>query len=244
MWPTPAARDEKNPNAMESETHAEDQLANVAARWTTPKTPTGGAEARDSRAARGSGGADLEAQAIMWQTPGAAGGGHSSRGVDRKDEPLLAGQAYRLSKALWPTPTADEQNRSEEAEEREAEEQRAKGNRPFTPTLGRLASHWPSPTEGDAARSGSRGGDSHPGTSLTNATCRSIPPALSTGTDGSTSSNGRRILNPLFDEWLMGLPIGWTDCARSGTESFLTWRRKRISNCKGGSIEGGDLLRP
>ena len=32
-------------------------------------------------------------------------------------------------------------------------------------------------------------------------------------------------LNPQFVEALMGLPIGWTDCAASATESFRSWFR-------------------
>jgi len=223
-WPTPAARDDKGPNV--NETHATDQLQNVATRWPTPKTPTGGAEAREGRAARGSGGEDLGATASLWQTPGAATGGHTSRGNERSDEPLLTGQAYRIAKALWPTPAATEQNRSAEAHERESEEQRAKGNRPFTPTLGRTAQAWPTPTEGDSKSSGSRGGASNPGTSLTDATCRDSRPDPSTLEHGGPSSTERRTLNPRFVEWLMGFPIGWTDLEDSATESFLSWRQR------------------
>jgi hypothetical protein len=47
---------------------------------------------------------------------------------------------------------------------------------------------------------------------------------------GSESSIERRTLNPLFVEWLMGFPIGWTDLEHSGMESFQTWRRQRGEN--------------
>lgn len=35
----------------------------------------------------------------------------------------------------------------------------------------------------------------------------------------------RRLLSPLFVEWLMGWPIGWTDYAPVATESFRLWLR-------------------
>jgi hypothetical protein len=39
-------------------------------------------------------------------------------------------------------------------------------------------------------------------------------------------------LNPAWVEWLMGWPIGWTDCAPSGTGRFRRWLR-RHSCCSG-----------
>jgi len=36
--------------------------------------------------------------------------------------------------------------------------------------------------------------------------------------------SGPRKLNPAFDEWLMGIPRGWTDSAPVETASFRSWR--------------------
>lgn len=51
----------------------------------------------------------------------------------------------------------------------------------------------------------------------------SLPPAP-TIPGGPASSPLRRSLNPLFVEWLMRWPIGWTDFACSETAS-IQWRR-------------------
>lgn len=40
-----------------------------------------------------------------------------------------------------------------------------------------------------------------------------------------TESTFDPLLNPAFSEWLMGLPIRWTDSAASVTRSFQLWRR-------------------
>ena len=40
-----------------------------------------------------------------------------------------------------------------------------------------------------------------------------------------TGPESKRSLNPLFVEWLMGLPREWTDCDASATESFRSWLR-------------------
>lgn len=49
-------------------------------------------------------------------------------------------------------------------------------------------------------------------------------PAPATSTAGATFSPERRSLNPLFVEWLMGWPPGWTNCACSAT-AFARYRR-------------------
>ena len=41
-------------------------------------------------------------------------------------------------------------------------------------------------------------------------------------------------LNPSWVEWLMGWPIGWTDCAPLGTDRFRSWLRSHGQNCIGG----------
>lgn len=49
-----------------------------------------------------------------------------------------------------------------------------------------------------------------------------ILPDPATLTHGEPSSKSLRRLNPLFVEWLMGIPIGWTDCDYVATASSPT----------------------
>ena len=49
----------------------------------------------------------------------------------------------------------------------------------------------------------------------------------------------KRRLNPYFEEWLMGLPIGWTGFAAMGLESYPSWRR-RLSSIWPRVLELGD----
>lgn len=87
-----------------------------------------------------------------------------------------------------------------------------------------VAANWPTPTSLSF-------GESHqPGNSKSmNDTLRlaSFLPAPETLTDGAPSSPPRRILNPLFVEWLMGWPPGWTDFACSAT-ALSHWRQRML----------------
>jgi hypothetical protein len=92
-----------------------------------------------------------------------------------------------------------------------------KGERLTTTVLGML----PTPTVGDAAASGSRcheGSSAHPGVSLTDV----VVHGRTLETHGPRTTGGR--LEPQFVEWLMGLPLGWTepDSGLLATPLFLS----------------------
>jgi DNA (cytosine-5)-methyltransferase 1 len=53
---------------------------------------------------------------------------------------------------------------------------------------------------------------------------------LQTAKLGSESSPPTRRLNPRFVEWLMGLPLGWTDFEPLEMESFLSRQRSRLEH--------------
>lgn len=61
---------------------------------------------------------------------------------------------------------------------------------------------------------------------------------------GRTSSPERRTLNPLFVEWLMGWPIGWTGSAPVETASSHWWQAMRgeLSRLGSRSTRQGTLL--
>jgi len=150
IWQTPSNPKNTSRKQAGGETR-EALLPRQSEQWPTPNVPTRGAESRESKESRGSGGVDLQTAAQgfqqasawptpaardhkganseshmdrstgskhldqlpnfvqhLWQTPQTPGGGAKSRGQDRMDEPLLAGQAETLAQACsrpdHPTP--------------------------------------------------------------------------------------------------------------------------------------------
>ncbi len=95
-----------------------------------------------------------------------------------------------------------------------------------TPSLNQLANRWPTATSRDFNSNGARSKTetSHSGTTLTEA-IRDDGHHPRVGPD-----DGQAVLNPAFDEWLMGFPIGWTDVERSAMQSYLRWRRKHFTS--------------
>jgi hypothetical protein len=121
---------------------------------------------------------------------------------------------------LWPTPCADDTAmRSNPC---------AQGGT----LLSTLAGNWPTPRARDHKGSGplterpdgrSRMDQLEFAAEHWTPSLRPVQPIQ----DGPISSPERRTLNPLFVEWLMGWPIGWTACAPAATASSHWWRLMR-----------------
>ena len=109
----------------------------------------------------------------------------------------------------------------------------ARGNTNHRETLARQVRMWPtpkgSPSGPDYARAGRDGSG---GDDLATAVARMWPtPTKAIADGGQTSRSGKRKgepllagmaggqLNPTWVEWLMGFPLGWTDCGASATPS-------------------------
>ena len=139
------------------------------------------------------------------------------------------------SSGLWPTPTAGDGNRGVD---RTKARRRARGWNTGE-TLIDAVHRCPTPTTGASSRYG--GGQIAQSRWATPTAMGGRGPGRQ-DRDLTREVGGR--LNPTWVEWLMGWPLGWTDCERSGTVSSLPQRRERSSNCMGGcSSEGlrGDI---
>lgn len=124
---------------------------------------------------------------------------------------------------VWPTP--------------QARDSKGQGHvnhgRPLTDwDLGSSAILWPTPASRDWRAPNSqdsqdrRNADSERGQQLPNFVEHCLSPPLAPAIPaGQTSSTSTRRLNPRFVEWLMGWPIGWTDCD-SPVTGFSPWLRR------------------
>jgi hypothetical protein len=113
--------------------------------------------------------------------------------------------------------------------------------------------HWPTPTRNDALGAGYQrangwhfftlpgavGGTKHLPDEMEERRAKMWPtPTASEDAAGRPGSKMQKMLgnhpdirgdltggtlNPTWVEWLMGWPIGWTDCAASATDKFRRW---------------------
>jgi hypothetical protein len=132
-----------------------------------------------------------------WKGPSSEGGKHGQ------------GSLPNAMAKLYPTPTASAYGSSNNGDPQDGRgEYATKGN----PSLWTMAKRGmlPTPTAGDSKASGSRrreGSQAHPGVSLTDVV---VHGRKLEETHGARQKNRGR-LSPQFVEWLMGLPIGWTE---------------------------------
>lgn len=188
-------------------------LEGTAENWPTPRTISGGAESAERKQALGretSGGGDLQAAAELWATPNLPSGGRTL-----SDEETLAKGATANGKRQ-----VDLQNQARVW---------------ASPPLGRQVLRATGPTSTPRSTLPSLQSwivERLSGKSLGLSDIASAAPAaIAALADGVLEMSpeellkrfGKGRLNPSFVEWLMGAPLGWTDYAPLGTESFRLW---------------------
>ena len=93
-------------------------------------------------------------------------------------------------------------------------------NTPELPTNGTVSGLWPTPVaDGDRTTNYAQGG-----TSLGFAV-RNWPTPTCHDRKGKSGANVGGTLNPMWVEWLMGWPVGWTDCGALEMDKFQQWQR-------------------
>jgi hypothetical protein len=150
-------------------------------------------------------------------------------------------QAPRTSatgSGCWPTPTASMMpcegtqrllRKKWLAGELTLEEASAIGGRDVREAQGKVPK-WPTPTADDANNVTRTSGQFK---SLTRAVMLPTPTVNDSKNNGAASQLERQspnlnavvggALNPTWVEWLMGWPLGWTDCGASATDRFREW---------------------
>jgi hypothetical protein len=242
-WPTPRAADSDKQSRGKQ---AADSLDFVTRQWRTPQASDGarGAAAEwtpDKKAGEHS----LSRQVATWPTPTSGDADKGATGY-RPGQPSL-----RMASLTWPTPKSKTGG--------------ANSNRSARPNCGgpdlqEAAETWPTPTERDwrapnsEASQERRNAGSARGQQLPNflehggfLSRHPDPPTPSGPTSSPNSRTSRLRLNALFVEWLMGWPIGWTDCGSpvTGFSHWLRHSRTALSTlpCGGPVIEpNGQLL--
>ena len=124
---------------------------------------------------------------------------------------------------LWPTPVANDDNKSPEAHM--AMKARMKGGPRNTITSLQVMAKamWPTPTTTDAKRGVGTIRPQDTGIPLP----QRVAQVIGTTTSGSPDQTGNRgALNPAFPCWLMGYPTAWDDYAPTATPSSRRLRQK------------------
>jgi hypothetical protein len=177
------------------------------------------------RSQRGGGNGANLATAVkqgLWQTPVADDAVERVRGkINSRGEPKLSAQVL-----MWPTPTVDgNYNR--------------KGLSPASGDgLATAVAMWPTPT----ASLGGPEPEGKTGRKLATMVAKFPTPCATDHKTGYPQDSAAGVaqrakrakplrdtaapggqLNPTWVEWLMGWPIGWTDCAASATARYRPW---------------------
>lgn len=225
QWATPAVpnggRTSNTTNAREDGSKQQIDLGAQAKAWPTPRTEDGESagnhpDKQDS----------LTGTTRDWPTPTATPYGSSQNGINGK------GGAHERPSAN--TPSLEKLSRSFHR----GQPTLPVGNDslPFGQNSPQL---WTTPhgmaNTDTSGKTGGAGGEFHKQamsfqpTSVNSSQSATTPTGVTTSTSADAGSRSRAKLNPLFVEWLMGLPRGWTDCGRAVTGLSLFKQRMRSS---------------
>lgn len=196
-------------------------LSNQARMWAAPIAKDG-----EKRSAGERKGDDLSTQTELWHTPKTPMGGPEGRAA-KATRGSGGGDLLEQAQA-WATPSARDW-RSGEA----SDETLTRNSRP----LNEQAVNWQTPRSADAgggAYQRDRGQKGKERPTLTGQAClfflpapKSSPPGegfCSNIPDSPLPSPEKRRLNARFEEWLMGVPLGWVRATRPlATTSYASW---------------------
>ena len=154
-----------------------------------------------------------ESESGFWPTPRAANPGSRPNGKGGKvlDEEVKIAEGLRLrGEKLWPTPTVCGNYNRKGASATSGD------------GLATAVRTWPTPQASDNR---DRGNISNPSIQRRIAMGKQIGLSMPVKEDATGGS-----LNPNWVEWLMGWPIGWTDCGASATDKFHLWRQQHFQS--------------
>jgi hypothetical protein len=207
-WPTPTVGG--NYNRAGASPKAGDGLSTAVARWPTPQAYSHGPDSNPPGITK----LDIEVRG-MYPTPAATSYGTNQGGAAGRVGKVRPSLETMAQHNLWPTPAAADSERSSETYMR--------GN----PTLLGAVRMWPTPTAQDAkndAGPSQWGRNSDP----LNVAVKRWPTPKARDYRGASPAGQLRNspdlpeqvggqLNPMWVEWLMGFPAGWTDLEPSET---------------------------
>lgn len=201
-WPTPVCADANGARPLGNRRGPSPGLNRTATKWPTPLAGTKGQGGEGKR----EGGPTLQTSASRWMTPTTAPEA-DNRGSNKTSGPASLGQQARL----YPTPKAEPYGSSQNGINRHGPSARPSAGTPSPETMASRGDlpflpDPQTPTDGDDASLRSPG---------------SSPP--------SRERNSRLlslVLNPMFVEALMGLPLGWTRTDPIDSTDYATWETR------------------
>nr|WP_292837283.1 hypothetical protein [Mesorhizobium sp.] len=207
VWPTPRTGDGMAGQLRENVTDPRARLEDVVSMWSTPTAHDGRRPGADIHSTQGN---NLSRDAALWTTPSAGDGQRGGTITAAMSGTSLTQQVN----TLWMTPRANENDESPEAFHARRQRMSPADRMGPNGTLTLQAKQWPTPTSLSFGESHQPGNSrSYNLTMGMASTLVSSLPDRPISTVGDESSHIRRTLNPLFVEWLMGWPPGWTSLA-------------------------------